>query len=270
MNIKALTILGFSLGGQLLYSGLPMPCVNYYGMLSDEYGSPFLEHSEIFLRNGDNECDRYEISGLIAAGVNYELQLEIDNGGTPYAPYAVHAGDPVQLVVEVGGVEQIFFPTNALIAAGPGESVNLNLFTGSDVDGDGLPDAWEELLMSQSGGSITNILQITKEGDFDGDGASNGDEFLAGTFAFLANDVFAIEDMEVINDRIRFEFLSIRGKAYRIKLASDLVAGDWVNGGYAMDAVSEMTDRVLIGDGTFRSIYIGISSDAQFVRLSAE
>jgi hypothetical protein len=270
MKKVILFLLGYCLGGQLLHAGLPMPCVNYYGMLTDEYGAPFLEHAEIFLMNGTNECDRYGINGLAAAGVNVELQLEIDSGGTPYAPYAVHVGDPVLVVVKVGGVEQEISPTDMLFAAGPGESVRLDLFTGTDSDGDGLPDEWEELLMSQSGGTVTNIQQITKDGDFDGDGASNWQEFLAGTFPFLANDVFAIDGMEMLGDRIRFEFLSLNGKVYRMQTTSALESNEWVSAAFALDEVSGLTETALLGDGSFKTIFIGISEDTKFVRIGAD
>ena len=174
------------------------------------------------------------------------------------------------MVVKVGRVEQAISPVTSVSPDAPGESVRLNLFTGTDADGDGLPDAWEELLMSQSGGTITNIQQITKDGDFDGDGASNWDEFLAGTFPFLAYDVFAIDGMDIINGRIRFEFLAIRGKVYQIQLTSDLAADDWANGAYAMDELSDIEERVLLGDGSFKSIYIELDENAKFVRLTAE
>ena len=203
--------------------------------------------------------------------MNYELQLEIDSGGSPYAPYAVHVGDAVRVVVKVGGIEQpALSPVNVVHAANPGESVVLNLFTGTDSDGDDLPDAWEELLMSQSDGALTNIQQVTKSGDFDGDGASNWSEFLAGTFPFLAYDVFAIDGMELVNGRIGFEFLAIRGKVYQVQLASDLAAGDWENGAFALDEVSAATETVLPGEGGFKTIYIDIEENTRFVRLTAE
>ena len=271
MNKTTLLLIGFGMGMLSAQAGLPLPCVNYYGLLSDEYGSPFLEYAEIELFSETNQCDRYEVNGLLDAGVNFELQLEIDSGGTLYAPYAVHAGDTVRIVVKVGGVEVgAIFPTNHITAADSGESVLLKLFTGTDLDGDGLPDAWEELLMSQSGGSITNIEQITKSGDFDGDGASNWHEFLAGTFPFLASDVFAIDGLELFNDRIRFEFFALNGKVYTIQTALSLTDADWGATTFAMDETTEMQESNLQGDGTFKTIYIGIAENTQFIRIDAE
>lgn len=271
MNKTMFLIMSFSIGVLVAEAGLPLPCVNYYGLLSDEYGSPFLEYAEIQLFSGTNQCDRFVVDGLLDAGVNFELQLEVDSGGTLYAPYAVHVGDPVQVVVTVGGVEvDAIFPVNFISAANSGDSVQLNIFTGMDQDGDGLPDSWEELLMSQSGGFYTNIQQITKSGDFDGDGSSNGDEFLAGTFPFLAYDIFSIDGVEQVNNRIGFEFLALSGKVYTIQTSSGLTTNSWVNTRFAVDEFSDLDENIVIGNGAFKSIYIGIDEDTKFIRIGAD
>ena len=47
------------------------------------------------------------------------------------------------------------------------------LDAGPDIDGDGLPDAWEFFQ--------TNTLAVLGAGDFDSDGVPDSDEYVAGT-----------------------------------------------------------------------------------------
>ncbi|MBN2163801.1 MAG: BNR-4 repeat-containing protein [Pontiellaceae bacterium] len=50
-----------------------------------------------------------------------------------------------------------------------------------DNDDDGLPDSWEQLIIdADAGDAIEDILDVNPEDDFDGDGISNGQEYLLG------------------------------------------------------------------------------------------
>ncbi|MBC2592659.1 hypothetical protein H5P28_00135 [Ruficoccus amylovorans] len=56
----------------------------------------------------------------------------------------------------------------------------------SDRDGDGMDDEWEQLIISagitdQNGDGVIDVADVTAGGDFDQDGLTNKEEFLAGT-----------------------------------------------------------------------------------------
>ena len=108
-----------------------------------------------------------------------------------------------------------------------------------DSDGDGLPDAWERALAVRSGGQL-GLDQINPGDDLDADGLSNLNEYLAGTYAYDAQDGFTLKIAEAQGTRSVLEFVTVRGRAYSILGSTDMehwipvafrLAGDPVEGG---------------------------------------
>jgi len=87
----------------------------------------------------------------------------------------------------------------------------------SDLDGDGMPDAWE---IAHFGG--TNAVNGGADDDFDGDGASNGDEWTAGTTPTNADSVFAIRGAEPAGSDWMLKWSSASSRYYRIWRGTDL------------------------------------------------
>ena len=108
--------------------------------------------------------------------------------------------------------------------------------------------------------------------DFDGDGASNMHEYLSGTFAFLDYDRFALEDLDQAEDgRFVFRFLSVPGKSYGLEISEDLAGTNvWMTGLFALSATEASTRSVMVGDGYYQTMYIEVSGNQQFMRLTAE
>ncbi len=92
---------------------------------------------------------------------------------------------------------------------------------GEDSDGDGLPDAWERALIAALGGGLT-LEDIRPNDDTDGDGISNLQEYLAGTYAFDPQDGFRLNIVDHANGNPVLEFLAIRGRSYALEASSDL------------------------------------------------
>jgi hypothetical protein len=162
---------------------------------------------------------------------NYDLQMRLDqnrSGTTFYTNKAVAAGGLFSLVVSMNGA--LFYPIEVsgnLTAGKGGERVKLDLTLGEDLDKDGLPDTWEAWQLYQAGlypdaNGKWNLTLIDRNGDFDKDGQSNLFEYIAGTFAGDATEIFGLSIKEKLAQSVRFEFYGITGKVYTLESSPDL------------------------------------------------
>jgi hypothetical protein len=101
------------------------------------------------------------------------------------------------------------------------ERVDLQVSIGMiDTDGDGLPDAWEQQYFGSA--ASTNGYN----GDFDGDGMSNGREYVAGTSPTDAHSVFEfIEPTRVENGQVAVRWASVSNRMYSVWRSQDLLTG---------------------------------------------
>jgi len=209
----------------------PAPHYVIYGLVRDQVGATLLvEGAELVLLRNGIEIGRTPVFSQLKGDFNYELKIHIDQNRPStrtYSEKAVPANGLYSIVVEMNGEK--FYPINAsgnLQAGGGGERVRLDLNLGVDSDHDGLPDAWEEWQMYQAGlrpgPKGWDLSLITRNGDFDGDGISNYDEYIAGTFAGDAAERFELRIITKVPTGIKFEFFAITGKLYSIEESSDL------------------------------------------------
>jgi|GEM_PF-1115814 len=98
-------------------------------------------------------------------------------------------------------------------------------FTGDDdpdVDGDGLPDAWEIQYFGDTdqtaGGPLENA---------DGDGYSDAAEWLAGTDPTDPASSFAAQIFKQVDGTATLEWRGIPDRTYSVQQCPDLVAGNW-------------------------------------------
>lgn len=209
----------------------PAPHYTLYGIVRDQVGQTVTaEGAEVVLRRGGAEIGRTPISSAMV-DQNYELNVKIDqnrSGTTFYNEKAVAAGGLFSLEVSMNGVSYYPIEVAGNLTAGKGsERVRLDLTLGSDRDGDGLPDVWEEWQLYQAGqypdeNGNWAIDLIDRDGDFDGDGQSNLQEYRAGTFAGDATEIFELQITDVGEGSARFEFYAITGKVYTIESSPDL------------------------------------------------
>lgn len=230
---RALPCVLWLLGGGLAAGFPPAPYYTLYGTVRDQVGQTVTaEDAEIVLLKGGLEIGRSPIGSSVGSDYNYELTIRIDqnrSGTDFYSDKAVAAQGLFSLVVDING--SLFYPieVSGNLTAGKGsERVRLDLNLGEDLDGDGLPDEWEQWQLYQAGylpdeNGNWDLSLITRGGDFDNDGSSNLIEYIAGTFAGDATERFALEIKEKLQTSVRFEFYGITGKSYLLEGSADMV-----------------------------------------------
>jgi hypothetical protein len=207
----------------------PAPPHIFYGCVRDEMGNPLNSSSaEVILEALSGTQVKTKINPSLQSGVNYSLSVPMDSGITDdlYQATALRPMVPFRIKVKIGQTTYLPIETKGDYAnlGRPGQRTRLDLTLGEDSDGDGLPDAWERALVAALGGNL-DLQDINPKGDSDGDGLSNVDEYLAGTYAFDNKDGFALKIVRSLEDRAVLEFMAIRGRAYTLYGSEDLK--DW-------------------------------------------
>jgi hypothetical protein len=200
----------------------PAPDHLFYGVVRDEMGNPLTTQSaEILLETTSGIQLKTQVIPGLQAGVNYQLKVPMDSGITAdlYKPTALRPTVPFRIKVRIG--QTVYLPIEMkgdfAHLGQPGQRTRLDLTLGEDANGNGLPDAWERALLQVGGGTGA----IRPEDDFDGDGLSNLEEYIAGTYAFDSQDGFALKINRTENQAIQLSFMAIRGRTYSIVGSAD-------------------------------------------------
>lgn len=215
-----------------LHAFPPAPSYTLYGIVRDQVGQTIMaDGAVLILLKGGKEVARTNITNGQQLDQNYELKIRIDqnrSGTTFYSESAIAAQGAFSLVVQMNG--SLFYPIEVsgnLTAGKGGERVRLDLNLGEDANHNGLPDIWEQWQLYQAGyypdenGNWPLDLLGGRNGDFDHDGFTNWQEYLAGTFATDRSERFTLAIKEKTASSVRFEFYAIIGKTYTIERSSD-------------------------------------------------
>ncbi len=251
----------------------PAPHHLFYGTVRDEQGNPLVaEGAEVILQAESGSVSKSRIISGFKKGVNYELSVPMDAGITDdlYRPTAMRPTLPFRIQVKID--HTLYLPiemTGDFAKMGlPSEETRLNLTLGEDSDGDGLPDAWERAL-AQGGRGLEDV---GPEDDSDGDGLSNLDEYIAGSYAFDPNDGFEVK-IRTESDKAVLEFLSVRGRSYTIYGSSDFT--EWVPIAFRLDSDEPGVSRSSYHASDSQVIEVEVKSDSEtsqpeFFKLMAE
>lgn len=155
--------------------------------------------------------DRIEAAGdLTVTGV---VQIALASG-TPFGRYtlAIYGG-----TLDMAGVSLTGIPsgTSAHLSSSVAGQISLVV---DDSDEDGLPDSWEKLYF----GNLTSGLN----NDPDGDGQSNGVEYLAGTNPKNGASRFTATIVRAEVDQFMLSWPSVPGKQYDIE-TNPTLSGTW-------------------------------------------
>ncbi|MCF7673900.1 MAG: hypothetical protein K9N23_00365 [Akkermansiaceae bacterium] len=239
----------------------PAPYYTLYGMVRDQVGQTLTAEGAVLILLKDGlEIGRTPINSDLQLDQNYELKIRIDanrSGTELYSQKALAAQGLFSLVVEMNGSRFYPIETSGTLTAGKGgERVRLDLNLGEDLDGDGLPDIWEQWQLYQAGhlpdeNGNWDLSLVDRNGDFDGDGQSNWMEYVAGTFAGDATERFELQIKEKTAAGVRFEFYGITGKTYTMERSTD--AQTWSPLAFAIGAPAA-------GSAAYRATDVGILS----------
>lgn len=204
----------------------PAPHHQLFGTVRDERGNPLAAGSATVRFESSSGV---VLSGAtlvgIEPGVNYSLEIPMDAGVTAdlYKATALTPTVPFSLKVQIGAVTYLPIELRGQFASlgQPGQRTRIDLTLGADTDGDGLPDAWERALLAALGGNLS-LADIRPDGDDDGDGLTNLQEYLAGTYAFDKDDGFSLKIERLDAGRPVLKFLAIRGRSYVVQSSTDL------------------------------------------------
>ena len=150
----------------------------------------------------------------------------------------------------------------------PGEKTQLDLTLGEDLDGDGIPDAWERSLISR--GLADDLDGVDPNADADGDGLSNLDEYMAGSYAFDDTSGFELVLKQVVDGISVMEFLALPGRTYEVLGSTDLEQWSEVAFGLDSDDAETMRSNYVADDVRVVEIQVPSSEDGsnyQFFKL---
>ncbi len=254
----------------------PAPPHIVFGLVRDSFGTPYLNTGvQVVLLGGDGlEKARTNVNPLAGPGANYSLAVPMDGGtsGPLYDPTAMRPTLPFTMRVEIGGVSflPIQMTAGSWTMGQPAERRRIDLTVGVDSDGDGLPDAWEwEMINSDPTGRLRGLADVNPHDDFDGDGLTNLQEYLAGTYAFDSADALTLQIVEIVDGVARLQFLAITGRTYTITSSADLV--NWTGQPFAFAPAGAPAPAFLATDVRVLDVYAPMGEGARrFFRLHVE
>jgi len=220
-----LLVAGLAWWGGAAHAFPPAPFHTIYGVARNEFGQP-LEGADIkiFLETANGRVLQTGVGSVSMAGANYVIRVPMDTGmfDAPYHPTALRPLAPFQLKVMVGRTVLLPIEMRGDLAklGQPGGKTRIDLTLGEDSDGDGLPDAWERVLLAMLG--LDSLSAFDPNADADGDGLSNKQEYLAGTYASDPEDGFRLSIVEKTPEGPVLEFLAIRGRTYSLQSSANL------------------------------------------------
>lgn len=207
----------------------PAPFHRIYGTVRDSRGNPLATRTGTIILSGagSGEIVRTVSDTKAGPGFNYALPVPMDSGSNSllYSVSAMRPLLPFTIRVVIRGVSYVPIEmTGATWNVGdPSASTRLDLTLGVDSDGDGLPDQWEDdLINGDTTGRLHSLADVNPNDDLDGDGQTNLQEYLAGTYALDQSDGLRLQLVGLKDGVAHLRFLAIPSRSYSISSSSNM------------------------------------------------
>ena len=204
----------------------PAPDGVIYGVVKDQYGTPLtVSGDQVVLQTPGGVQIAGAIQPGLAIGVNYILNVPMDAAtiGGPYKSTALVAGTQYKLYVVVGMSTNLPMEmTGAYSVLGiPAALARQDLTIGADANGDGIPDSWETVFLSEVGANLT-LAQINPNADYAHDGRTLKQEYLLGNYPYNPGDNFNVQIVGQNAGSATLAFTTMTGRSYTAYGSSDL------------------------------------------------
>ena len=205
---------------------------------------------------------------------NYVLQVPVATEKT--AHYAC-VGDAVtfEFVDPLGTIHTGLVSAADSKIGNPGDVKRLDVVLATDSDGDGVADEYLESIeywMAQKG--ISGPYDASA--DYDGDGQTNYEEYLAGTNPCDAEDSFSICQMALedgLDGYVAMRIPISPGRAYAVLHSPNLKDGSWTLASFTKDESTESSSTYLI-TGTselgYCTIFVKKDGSQHFYKVTVE
>lgn len=210
----------------------PLPPFTVYGKVRDWNGRILVSSDEavVIVRSTNGvELARGPVLSGLYPDLTYRVSVPIANTNLPGRG---QVGERLSFVVCYNDWTNDASTVGAVFIGNPATSLECSLSLGTFSYGDELPDQYREILWNYyEMEGRTNSIYDLKNDDFDGDGFSNYQEFLAGTDPVLDEDYLRIlKYFPIGHYGMALQFLSAPGRTYALPAAARVGA---VGVGYA-------------------------------------
>jgi hypothetical protein len=204
----------------------PAPDAIIYGMVKDQNGMPLTDPTDqVILQNAAGAQVVGAVQPGLAIGINYVVHVPMDAGtlGTLYAPNAQVVGNQYKLYVSVNTTTNLPIEMSGSwsILGASASQTRQNLTLGTDANGDGIPDAWEQAFLASIGVNIP-LASINPNADYAHDGRTLQQEYLLGDYPFNPGYNFAVTLVSQNAGSAVLAFTTMTGRSYTVSGSADL------------------------------------------------
>ena len=249
----------------------PAPSLTFYGMLVDEFGWPYVKNVTVTVSANGLVVLSKSLQPAVGKNYNFIFRIPYDTGVVEYSSASVTAGDSIDVTLSAADTGNVLIHRTLTVTSPPGTVVNINLTSGVDSVGDGLPDAlrywiWQSLGLP----GPFDPKNIKASDDSDGDGVSNLQEYLAGTDPANAADVFKVTiSPSGVSDVSKLNFFSVPGKTYEVQEGRITpLTTLWSPALFGATPTEIATNSYFLGTGQFATAFVRSAGTNSLFRLS--